>query len=68
MPILPIDSGRYGSKEMKEIFEECKKLDYELKFEAAVAEAQAKVNLIPKDASEEITRIIASNRISLEQN
>ena len=49
MPILPIDSGRYGSKEMKEIFDETKKLDYELKFEAAVAEAQAKVNLIPKD-------------------
>ncbi len=67
MPILPIDSGRYGSKEMKEIFEECKKLDYELKFEAAVAEAQAKVNLIPKEASEEITKIIASDKISLDR-
>ena len=67
MPILPIDSGRYGSKEMKEIFDETKKLDYELKFEAAVAEAQAKVNLIPKDASEEITKIIASNRVMLDR-
>lgn len=67
MPILPIDSGRYGSKEMKEIFDETKKLDYELKFEAAVAEAQAKVNLIPKDASEEITKIIASNRVRLDR-
>jgi adenylosuccinate lyase len=67
MPILPIDSGRYGSKEMKEIFDEIKKLDYELKFEAAVAEAQAKVNLIPKDASEEITKIIASNRVRLDR-
>ena len=38
MPILPIDNGRYGSKEMKSIFDECKKLTYELRFEAAVAE------------------------------
>lgn len=67
MPILPIDSGRYGSKEMKEIFDETKKLDYELKFEAAVAEAQAKVNLIPKDASEEITKIIASKKVRLDR-
>ncbi|HYP42451.1 MAG TPA: adenylosuccinate lyase, partial [Candidatus Nitrosocosmicus sp.] len=42
-------------------------LDYELKFEAAVAEAQAKVNLIPKDASEEITKIIASKRVRLDR-
>ncbi len=65
MPILPIDSGRYGSKEMKEIFEECKKLDFELKFEAAVANAQADVNIIPQDAAVEITKIITSNKISL---
>ncbi|MBA3750744.1 MAG: adenylosuccinate lyase [Nitrosopumilus sp.] len=67
MPILPIDSGRYGSKEMKAIFEEDKKLDYELKFEAAVAEAQAKVNLIPQDAATEIAKIIKSNNISLDR-
>ena len=65
MPILPIDSGRYGSKEMKEIFEECKRLDYELKFEAAVAQAQADINMIPQDAAAEITEIITSNKISL---
>ncbi|HEY0580497.1 MAG TPA: adenylosuccinate lyase [Candidatus Nitrosocosmicus sp.] len=65
MPILPIDSGRYGSKEMKDIFEECKKLDYELKFEAAVAKAQADVNLIPQEAAIEIAKITMSNMISL---
>ncbi|MDQ6723879.1 MAG: adenylosuccinate lyase [Thermoproteota archaeon] len=65
MPILPIDSGRYGSKEMKEIFEECKKLDFELKFEAAVANAQADINIIPQDAATEITNIIKSNKISI---
>ena len=37
MPILPIDSGRYGTKEMKAIFEEETKLRYELTFEAEVA-------------------------------
>jgi adenylosuccinate lyase len=65
MPILPIDSGRYGSKEIKDIFEECKKLEYELKFEAAVAKAQADVNLIPQEAAIEITKITKSNMISL---
>jgi adenylosuccinate lyase len=65
MPILPIDSGRYGSKEIKDIFEECKKLEYELKFEAAVAKAQADVNLIPHEAAIEITKITTSNMISL---
>ena len=33
MAILPIDSGRYGSKEIKMIFEEDKKLEYALQFE-----------------------------------
>jgi len=65
MPILPIDSGRYGSKEMKEIFEECKRLDYELEFEAAVANAQADINIIPRYAASEITEIITSNKITL---
>ena len=65
MPILPIDNGRYGSKEMKSIFEEYKKLNYELRFEAAVAEAQAKISIIPQDAATEITEVITSNKISL---
>ncbi len=65
MPILPIDNGRYGSKEMKDIFEEERKLNYELLFESAVADAQAKVQLIPKDAAEEIKSVIASNVIKV---
>ena len=47
MPILPIDSGRYGTKEMKDIFEEDRKLNYELIFESAVASAQAELQIIP---------------------
>lgn len=47
MSILPIDSCRYGSEEMKEIFKEDMKLQYQLNFEAEVAITQAKLNIIP---------------------
>ena len=47
MSILPIDSCRYGSEEMKEIFKEDMKLQYQLNFEAQVAITQAKLNIIP---------------------
>lgn len=65
MPILPIDNGRYGSNEMKKIFEEEEKLEYELHFESVVASSQAKINLIPKYAAKEIEEIILSNKIGL---
>src|SRR5918912_1507674 len=65
MTILPIDSGRYGSKEIKQIFEEEQRLLYEIEFEAAVAFAQAQIGVIPSYASEEITRIVKSNAVSL---
>jgi adenylosuccinate lyase len=56
MPILPIDSGRYGSREIRQIFEEDRRLYYQLEFEAAVAAAQGQMKLIPSYASEEIGR------------
>src|SRR5919197_4113007 len=67
MPILPIDSGRYGSKEIKHIFEEERRLDYQLTFEAAVAMAQAKVNIIPADACDEIVKQTKSGRITVDR-
>lgn len=67
MPILPIDSGRYGSKKMKEIFEEEKRLQYQLDFEAEVALAQAKVKLIPNVAAKQISRNARSGAITLER-
>ena len=67
MPILPIDNGRYGSKEMKEIFYEDRKLKYELKYEEEVAKAQAELKIIPPEAAKEITEIIESNRITLDR-
>lgn len=67
MPILPIDSGRYGTKEMKAIFEEERKLYYELTFESEVANAQAKLNIIPVNAAEDIKKVILSNRITVQR-
>lgn len=50
MPILPIDGGRYGTEEMKEIFDDQKKISYQLEIEAAVALSQSEIKMIPKDA------------------
>ena len=48
MAILPIDSGRYGTKEMLAIFSEQKKIDYQLEIEAAAALSQSEIKLISK--------------------
>ncbi|MGQ9781286.1 MAG: adenylosuccinate lyase [Nitrososphaeria archaeon] len=53
--VLPIDSGRYGSAEAKAIFTERSRLKYMLKVEAAVANAEAELKLIPSAAAKEIS-------------
>ncbi len=67
MPILPIDSGRYGTKEVKDIFEEDRKLNYELIFESAVASAQAELQIIPMEASKNIEEVVSSNKITVQR-
>ncbi|MFQ5970374.1 MAG: adenylosuccinate lyase [Nitrososphaerales archaeon] len=67
MPILPIDAGRYGSDEIKKIFDEKKRLDYQLEFEASVAEAQAESGLIPSRAAEEISEKARSGKITVQR-
>src|SRR5215211_6914299 len=67
MPILPIDSGRYGSKEIKKIFEEEQHLQYQLDFEAAVSTAQAHIKMIPEYASDDITKKAKSGKITIEK-
>jgi adenylosuccinate lyase len=64
MPILPIDSGRYGSKEMRDIFEDERRLQYQLNFEAAVAQAQAELGIIPQSAADEITKGSSPGRVT----
>jgi adenylosuccinate lyase len=66
MPILPIDTGRYGSPEMRRIFEEENRLQRWLDVEAAVAEAQAFVGDIPKAAAEEIARNANTKIVTLD--
>ena len=51
MPILPIDTGRYGTSEMLKIFDEKTRIQKHLDVEAALALAHAEVGNIPqKDA------------------
>ena len=64
MPILPIDSGRYGSKEMRDIFEDERRLQYQLYFEATVAQVQTQLGMIPADAADEITRGARPGRVT----
>ena len=52
LAILPIDSGRYGTKEMMEIFSEQKKVDYQLEIEGAAAISQSEIGMISKSILE----------------
>ena len=65
MPILPIDSGRYGSPEMRRIFDEENKLQKWLDVEAAISAAQASVGDIPRVAAEEIARNANTRTVTL---
>jgi len=65
VPILPIDSGRYGSKEMRDIFGDKRRLQYQLDFEAAAARAQAKIGMIPEGAARQISAAARSGKVTL---
>lgn len=52
--LCPLDF-RYGRDEMKTIFSEDRRMDLQLKVEAALARAHAKVGNIPRSAAREIT-------------
>ena len=67
MPILPIDAGRYGTKEMKEIFDDQKKIMYQLEIEAAVAKSQSEIGIVPKSAAQNIAQMAMSGRISVKR-
>nr|MDO8100350.1 adenylosuccinate lyase [Candidatus Njordarchaeota archaeon] len=67
MTICPIDSGRYGSEEMRRIFTEKNKLDKWLLVEAALARANAKVGSIPGEAADEITKKASTNYVNIER-
>ena len=65
MPILPIDTGRYGTSEMKRIFEEETRVQKMLDVEAALAWAHAEVGNISKKDAEKIMATALSKRVKL---
>lgn len=67
MTILPIDGGRYGTDEMKEIFDDQKKISYQLEIEAAAALSQAEIRMIPRDAALNISKMARSGKISVKR-
>lgn len=64
MAILPIDGGRYGTKEMLAIFDDQKKIDYQLMIEGAAAMAQSEIGMIPKAAGRNILLASKSGKIT----
>lgn len=64
MAILPIDSGRYGTKEMLAIFDERARMEYQLAVEGAVAAAQGELGMIPGSAGAEILAAAGSGTIT----
>ena len=67
MAILPIDSGRYGTKEMMEVFSEQTKVNYQLQIEGAAAISQSEIGMIPKEVGKKIYREANSGKISVKR-
>ena len=67
MPILPIDTGRYGTPEMLKIFEEETRLQKLLDVEAALALAHAEVGNIPWKDAEKIAAMASTKHVKVER-
>jgi len=67
LAILPIDSGRYGTKEMIDIFSEQKKVNYQLEIEGAAAISQSEIGIIPKTAGKIIHNAAMSGKITVKR-
>ncbi len=65
MPILPIDTGRYGTPEMRRVFEEETRIQKMLDVEAALALAHAKVGNIPRKDAEKIATTASLQHVKL---
>ncbi len=67
MPILPIDTGRYGTPEMLSVFQEEKRVQKLLDVEAALAWAHADVGNIPKKDAEKIAAMASVKYVKIER-
>jgi adenylosuccinate lyase len=65
MPILPIDTGRYGTVEMLEVFQEETRVQRMLDVEAALAWAHCEVGNIPSKDAERIARMASLRYVKL---
>ncbi len=65
MPILPIDTGRHGTAEMRQIFEEETRVQKMLDVEAALAWAHAEVGDISKKDAEKIMSTASLKHVKL---
>ena len=65
MPILPIDTGRYGTPEMRRIFEDEMRVQKMLDVEAALAWAHAEVDNIPREDAEKIAAMASTKHVRL---
>jgi adenylosuccinate lyase len=67
LPILPIDTGRYGTPEMLKIFEEETRVQKLLDVEAALALAHAEAGNIPKKDAEKIAAMASTKYVKVER-
>jgi len=67
LPILPIDTGRYGTAEMRRVFEEETRVQKMLDVEAALALAHAEVGNIPLKDAEKIAAMASLRRVNLDR-
>ncbi|MEM2143589.1 MAG: adenylosuccinate lyase [Candidatus Thorarchaeota archaeon] len=65
MPVCPIDYGRYGHHDMVSVFEEEFRHELWLRVEATVAEVEAEMGLIPRDAADDIRRACTPEVVTL---
>jgi len=67
LPILPIDTGRYGTPEMLKIFVEENRIQKLLDVEAALAFAHAEVGNIPRKDAEKIAEMASTKYVKVER-
>ena len=65
MPILPIDTGRYGTPEMLKVFEEEARVQRLLDVEAALALAHAEVGDIPRKDAAKIAAMASTKYVKV---
>ena len=67
LPILPIDTGRYGTPEMLRVFEEVARVQRLLDVEAALALAHAEVGNITMEDAKKIAAMASTKYVKVER-